>query len=122
MDCCGGWSSIIFDAEQDALQRDADALSAERLSRITGPQLQHLLARPEPLPAQELRAELLREASPGACWLLYCLSAVRCHAVTVRVHTYITEACTCTDDNQKCNRDCHQGSSFTRENWPCVSK
>lgn len=67
MDCCGRWSCITLNAEQDALQRDADALSAERLSCITGPQLQQLLARPEQLPAQDLRAELLREASPGAC-------------------------------------------------------
>ena len=103
MDCCGRWSCITLDAEQDALQRDADALSAERLSCITGPQLQQLLARPEQLPAQELRAELLREASPGARILLYCLSPIRCHAVTMRVHRLVVEARACTDESRSCN-------------------
>ena len=51
-----------FCAEQEALQHDPDALSALRLSRMNGAQLQKMLSRPGPLPAQEQRAALLREA------------------------------------------------------------
>ena len=61
------------------MQRDADALSAERLSRMTGEQLQGLLSRPVPLPAQEQRAALLREASQ----LHNCLSLKKCTLIIV---------------------------------------
>ncbi|CAL5226824.1 g9687 [Coccomyxa viridis] len=46
---------------KEALQCDPDALSAQRLSRMTGIQLQTMLSRPGPLPAQEERAALLCE-------------------------------------------------------------
>ena len=59
---CRTWQTRwVSCAEQEALQHDADALSAERLARMTGAQLQGMLSRPRPLPAQEQRAALLRQ-------------------------------------------------------------
>jgi hypothetical protein len=88
------------DAAQDALQRDAEAVSAKRLSCINGLQLQQLLARPKPLPAQDLRAELLREVCPGIGSPLSSLSPVRCHAVTARQAYVVTQTCTCADESR----------------------
>ena len=49
-------------AEQEAVEKDRHALDAEQLACMTGPRLQALLARAQPLPEQEQRAALLREA------------------------------------------------------------